>query len=439
MADLVGPTHVPARQLGEFLDPFAGTPEYSTWEGMKASWRLSGVETIGTQFMRFFEKSPDIETQIAKSVQGDEIAPVVETEAPGFWQQFLIDQGPKGAVTGKTTAQLIEEEKKYNPLMSEKDWTNSNSFRSDLKWHEGMRLREAKSLAKWKDEERNFRKVLEGSPRDFWATLGGFGAGMARQFVDPGNLILAVAVPAVGLGATLGKTVARSGALSLAENVFIEAFVYKGLKEQQYDMDYYHPLLNIAFGTILGTGFGAAGFKLREWSAKWAKKNPGDIEPLNKEAAVETTKHLDSGEPANVGPVLTRHGSEADRSAEVNTREQYNREQYDVDSETGEEFIPSRTDQEQYEDWANNNFEPTQEEISRGVTSLDKKAEAELAQVQYMREGATFKDLDSDIEVSKRTGDMSQEQVIDYNETKALGEIEYESVIGVLNEWKVRC
>ena len=135
-------------------------------------------------------------------------------------------------------------------------------------------------MVREKNEERARQNIMMRGPKGSWNPLSGgfyvgaakFATGLATSMVDPIN-IAASFIPVFGqtnfarLVARQGFTKARAirGAVEGAVGAtLVEPIVYGVAQSLQADYDMYDSLLNVTFGTILGSGLHVGAGKLKD-------------------------------------------------------------------------------------------------------------------------------------------------------------------------------
>lgn len=138
----------------------------------------------------------------------------------------------------------------------------------DLTFNEPIAENKAKVMYDLKRSELMRSEIIAQGPKGFSSGVTQFGAGLVGSLVDPLNLAVGL-VPGVGLAkasATAGKAsmsiggaALRAGAVAAAETAALEPIVYMSARKYQQDYGMADSLMNVAFGGIIGGGFGAVG------------------------------------------------------------------------------------------------------------------------------------------------------------------------------------
>jgi hypothetical protein len=142
-----------------------------------------------------------------------------------------------------------------------------------LKFEKPIRQRELDLLTRWKKDELIRADVLGRQDDSLSSQIAMFGAGALGSMVDPVNLALSF-VPVVPeaqfarLATRFGPTGARlirGAAEGAAGNAAVEPLIALQAQNQQADYSAYDSLVNIAFGSVIGSGLHAGFGKFSDW------------------------------------------------------------------------------------------------------------------------------------------------------------------------------
>lgn len=237
-----------------------------------------------------------------------------------FVEEFLTDDGVTARLSAAGKIQRERGETPYSireggymggrpaeqlsPALTQDDWKESKYYREGLEYREGMREAEAQILAERHDRRARRDFILEKARTT--QKVGGWAAGLASAFADPLNVMTAfVPVPGLtaariaGISARIGKTPARL-AVGAAEGAFgsalIEPFMIGTSPALQDDYGMAESLLNIAVGSVVGSGLHAGIGKVAD------TRLISTMDSL--EALGVAVQQLQAGRRVEVGPVV---------------------------------------------------------------------------------------------------------------------------------------